>query len=86
MDPRRREVLSEVRVTRSWSMGDRLDGELLLLLLFLFLKLTLDLLVERKDDVSSLLTPLNSAVLPCTICCCFDRSGCFTNNELLKQC
>lgn len=71
-------------------MGDRLDGELLLLLLFLFLKLTLDLLVERKDgvffDVSSLLTPLNSAVLLCTICCCFDRSGCFANNELPKQC
>jgi len=75
MDPKRREVRSDVRVRRSWSMGDRLDGELplllllLLLLFLLFLKLTLALLVERKDgdDVfgvsSSLFTLLSSAVL-----------------------
>lgn len=49
-------------------MNDRLDGDLILFLLFLLLKLTLALLVERKDEdgvsVPSLLAPLNSALLP----------------------
>lgn len=66
MDPRRREVWSDVNVRMSWSMGDKLDGTLVLLL-----KLTVALLVERNDGdevvLSSLFAPLSSAVLTCGV-------------------
>ncbi len=53
MDPRRREVRSEVRFRRRESIGVRLARFLLdalLLLRLLLLNCTVALLVERKDD------------------------------------
>jgi hypothetical protein len=50
-DPNKREVRSDVKDMRNWSMGERFDGEFPLLLLdFLVEKLTFALLVERNDD------------------------------------